>query len=155
MSWRSRTVNTAIFKSLVTGRRRVARPNVDGDGQADLVGHGGEHRAVYVYDRSAYEHWSEVLGFDDLVPGHFGENFTVEGMPDDEVCVGDHYRIGDATFEVTQPCVTCFRSVRASRSRDAGAALLARAARLLPPGAEEGEVGAVTRSSASLSGRRR
>jgi ferredoxin-NADP reductase/MOSC domain-containing protein YiiM/ferredoxin len=109
VSWRGRTVNTAIFKSPVTGRRRVARLNVDGDGQADLVGHGGEHRAVYVYDRSAYEHWSEVLGRDDLVPGHFGENFTVEGMPDDEVCVGDRYRIGDATFEVTQPRVTCFK----------------------------------------------
>lgn len=109
VSWRGRTVRTAIFKSPVPGRRRVGRLNVDGDGQADLVGHGGEHRAVYVYDRSAYEHWSEVLGRDDLVPGHFGENFTVEGMPDDVVCVGDRYRIGDATFEVTQPRVTCFK----------------------------------------------
>jgi ferredoxin-NADP reductase/MOSC domain-containing protein YiiM len=107
--WRDRTVRTAIFKSPVAGRCRVRRLNVEGDGQADLVGHGGEHRAVYVYDRSAYEHWSEVLGRDDLVPGHFGENFTVEGMPDDEVCVGDRYRIGDATFEVTQPRVTCYK----------------------------------------------
>jgi ferredoxin-NADP reductase/MOSC domain-containing protein YiiM len=82
---------------------------VDGDGQADLVGHGGEHRAVYVYDRSAYEHWTKFLERDDLVPGHFGENFTVEGMPDDEVCIGDRYRIGDAVFEVTQPRVTCFK----------------------------------------------
>ena len=109
VSWRGRTVRTAIFKSPVTGRRRVRRLNVDGDGQADLVGHGGEHRAVYVYDRSAYEHWSEVLGRDDLVPGHFGENLTVDGMPDDEVCVGDRYRVGGATFEVTQPRVTCFK----------------------------------------------
>jgi ferredoxin-NADP reductase/MOSC domain-containing protein YiiM len=109
VEWRGRTVRTAIFKSPVSGRRLVRRLNVDGDGQADLVGHGGEHRAVYVYDRSAYEHWSEVLGRDDLVPGHFGENFTVEGMPDDEVCVGDRYRIGDAVFEVTQPRVTCFK----------------------------------------------
>jgi ferredoxin-NADP reductase/MOSC domain-containing protein YiiM len=107
--WRGRTVRTAIFKSPVDGRRRVRRLNVDGDGQADLVGHGGEHRAVYVYDRSAYEHWSEFLGRDDLVPGHFGENFTVEGMPDDEVSVGDRYRIGDAVFEVTQPRVTCYK----------------------------------------------
>jgi ferredoxin-NADP reductase/MOSC domain-containing protein YiiM len=102
-------VRTAIFKSPVGGRRRVGPLNVVGDGQADLVGHGGEHRAVYVYDTSAYEHWSEVLGRDDLVPGHFGENFTVEGMPDDRVCVGDRYRIGDASFEVTQPRVTCFK----------------------------------------------
>src|SRR5918992_1689191 len=109
VQWRGRTVRTAIFKSPVDGRRRVRRLNVDGDGQADLLGHGGEHRAVYVYDRSAYEHWSEVLGRDDLVPGHFGENLTVEGMPDHEVCVGDRYRIGDATFEVTQPRVTCYK----------------------------------------------
>lgn len=107
--WRGGRVRTAIFKSPVDGRRRVGRLNVEGDGQADLVGHGGEHRAVYVYDRSAYEHWREVLGRDDLAPGHFGENFTVEGMPDDEVCVGDRYRIGGATFEVTQPRVTCFK----------------------------------------------
>jgi len=109
VEWRGRTVTTAIFKAAVEGRRQVRRLNVDGDGQADLVGHGGEHRAVYVYDRSAYEHWSEVLGRDDLVPGHFGENFTVEGMPDGEVCVGDRYRIGGALFEVTQPRVTCFK----------------------------------------------
>ena len=107
--WRGRTVRTAIYKSPVVGRRRVRRLNVDGDGQADLVGHGGEHRAVYVYDWSAYEYWSEFLGRDDLVPGHFGENFTVEGMPDDEVCVGDRYRIGGAVFEVTQPRVTCYK----------------------------------------------
>jgi ferredoxin-NADP reductase/MOSC domain-containing protein YiiM len=107
--WRGRTVRTAIFKAPVAGRRRVRRLNVDGDGQADLVAHGGEHRAVYVYDWSAYEHWSEVLGRDDLAAGHFGENLTVEGMPDDAVCVGDRYRIGDAIFEVTQPRVTCFK----------------------------------------------
>jgi ferredoxin-NADP reductase/MOSC domain-containing protein YiiM len=107
--WRGRTVRTAIFKSPVSGRRHVSRLNVEGDGQADLVGHGGEHRAVYVYDRSAYEHWSQFLGHDDLVAGQFGENFTVEGMPDDEVCIGDRFRIGDAIFEVTQPRVTCFK----------------------------------------------
>jgi ferredoxin-NADP reductase/MOSC domain-containing protein YiiM len=109
VEWNGRTVRTAIFKSPVAGRPRVRRLNVDGDGQADLVGHGGEHRAVYVYDRAAYEHWSGFLGRDDLLPGHFGENFTVEGMPDDEVCVGDRYRIGGAVFEVTQPRVTCYK----------------------------------------------
>jgi ferredoxin-NADP reductase/MOSC domain-containing protein YiiM len=109
VQWRGRTVRTAFFKSPVDGRRLVRRLNVDGDGQADLVGHGGEHRAVYVYDKSAYEHWSEFLGRDDLVPGIFGENFTVEGMPDDEVYVGDRYRIGGAVFEVTQPRVTCYK----------------------------------------------
>jgi ferredoxin-NADP reductase/MOSC domain-containing protein YiiM len=109
ITWRGQRVRSAIWKEPVEDRRWVDRLNVAGDAQADLVGHGGEHRAVYVYDRSAYEHWSEFLGRDDLVPGHFGENFTVEGMPDDEVCVGDRYRIGSATFEVTQPRVTCFK----------------------------------------------
>jgi ferredoxin-NADP reductase/MOSC domain-containing protein YiiM len=109
ISWRGQQVRSAIWKEPVPDRRWVDRLNVGGDAQADLVGHGGEHRAVYVYDVSAYAHWSEFLGRGDLVPGHFGENFTVEGMPDDEVCVGDRYRIGSATFEVTQPRVTCFK----------------------------------------------
>ena len=109
ISSRGGRVRTAIWKEPISGRRWVGRLNVAGDAQADLVGHGGEHRAVYVYDLSAYEHWSEFLGRDDLAPGHFGENFTVEGMADDEVCIGDCYRIGDAIFEVTQPRVTCFK----------------------------------------------
>ena len=118
LTWRGRTVRTAIFKSPVAGRRHVRRLNVEGDRQADLMAHGGEHRAVYVYDWSAFEHWSDDLGRDDLVPGHFGENFTVEGMPDDEVCVGDRYRIGAAVFEVTQPRVTCFKvGLRLEESR--------------------------------------
>jgi ferredoxin-NADP reductase/MOSC domain-containing protein YiiM/ferredoxin len=83
--------------------------NVDGDGQGDLGGHGGENRAVLVYQLDSYRHWAAELGRDDLAPGHFGENFTVDGLPDDEVCVGDRYRIGGAVFEVTQPRVTCYR----------------------------------------------
>jgi ferredoxin-NADP reductase/MOSC domain-containing protein YiiM/ferredoxin len=109
IAWRGRRVRSAIWKEPVCDRRWVDRLNVAGDAQADLVGHGGEHRAVYVYDQTAYDHWAQFLGRDDLAPGHFGENFTVEGMSDDEVCVGDRYRIGGATFEVTQPRVTCFK----------------------------------------------
>jgi ferredoxin-NADP reductase/MOSC domain-containing protein YiiM len=109
ISWRGQLVRSAIWKEPVAGRRWVHTLNVAGDAQADLVGHGGEHRAVYVYDWSAYEYWSEFFGRDDLSAGHFGENFTVEGMPDDKVCVGDRYRIGGASFEVTQPRVTCFK----------------------------------------------
>src|SRR5215207_707814 len=109
ISWRGQRVRSAIWKEPVPDRRWVDRLNVAGDAQADLVGHGGAHRAVYVYDLSAYEHWSEFLGRDDLAPGNFGENLTVEGMPDDEVCIGDRYRIGEATVEVTQPRVTCFK----------------------------------------------
>ncbi len=87
----------------------VRRINIDGDGQGDLNGHGGEQRAVMVYQTESYEFWKNYLNRDDLQPGHFGENFTVTGLADSEVCIGDRYRIGDAEFEVTQPRVTCYR----------------------------------------------
>ena len=109
VQWHGRTVRTAIFKDPVAGRRMVRRLNVDGDGQADLLAHGGEHRAIYVYDEGSQRYWEQQLGRSDLTPGSFGENFTVSGMPDDEVCLGDAYRIGGAIFEVTQPRVTCFK----------------------------------------------
>jgi MOSC domain-containing protein YiiM len=87
----------------------VRRLNIDGDGQGDLGGHGGEQRAVLVYQLDSYRHWARELQRDDFVYGQFGENFTVEGLPDDEVCIGDRYQIGEAVFEVTQPRVTCYR----------------------------------------------
>ncbi len=108
VAWQDRTVHTGIFKYPVDGPRVVRRLNVDGDGQGDLGGHGGEIRAVLVYQRSSYEYWRSELGRD-LEYGQFGENFTVDGLPDDEVHIGDRYRIGEAEFEVTQPRVTCFR----------------------------------------------
>ena len=107
--WQGKTVFTGVFKDPVTGPRRVRRLNVDGDGQGDLAGHGGEQRAVFVYQIDSYRYWERELGRDDFVFGQFGENFTVEGLGDDEVCIGDRYRIGTAVFEVTQPRVTCYR----------------------------------------------
>jgi ferredoxin-NADP reductase/MOSC domain-containing protein YiiM len=107
--WRDKTVYTGIWKSPVEGPVMVRRTNIDGDGQGDLGGHGGEQRAVMVYQTESYDFWRSYLDRDDLVPGNFGENFTVTGLPDDEVCIGDRYRIGEAEFEVTQPRVTCFR----------------------------------------------
>ncbi|MEV6195680.1 MOSC and FAD-binding oxidoreductase domain-containing protein [Streptomyces sp. NPDC051920] len=109
VSWQGRTVHTGAWKAPVRGRRLVRRLNVEGDGQGDLAGHGGEMRAVLVYQSQSYGYWAEQLGRDDLTFGMFGENFTVDGLPDDEVCVGDRYRIGEAEFEVTQPRVTCYR----------------------------------------------
>jgi len=109
VQWRGKTVYTGIWKNPVEGPVRVRRLNIDGDGQGDLAGHGGEQRAVMVYQAESYDFWKTYLGRDDLEPGHFGENFTVIGLADDEVCIGDCYRIGDAEFEVTQPRVTCFR----------------------------------------------
>ncbi|MER8184983.1 MOSC domain-containing protein [Kitasatospora sp. NPDC094015] len=109
VSWRGRTVRTGIWKRPVTGPRMVRRLNVDGDGQGDLGGHGGEHRAVMVYQTQSYRYWERVLGRTDLEPGGFGENFTVDGLADDEVRIGDRYRIGRAEFEVSAPRVTCYR----------------------------------------------
>src|SRR5262252_239453 len=109
VAWHGRIVRTGIWKDPVHGRRRVKRLNVEGDGQADLGGHGGEQRAVFVYQIESYRYWEERLGRSDFTHGQFGENFTIEELPDDEVCVGDRYRIGTALFEVTQPRVTCYR----------------------------------------------
>src|SRR5438067_8169589 len=109
IEWRGRVVRTAIWKDPVQGRRRVNRLNVEGDAQADLGGHGGEQRAVFVYQIESYRYWEESLSRRDLIHGQFGENFTIDGLPDDEVCIGDRYRIGTALFEVTQPRVTCYR----------------------------------------------
>jgi ferredoxin-NADP reductase/MOSC domain-containing protein YiiM len=109
VSWQGKIVFTGVFKDAVSGRRRVHRLNVDGDGQGDLAGHGGEHRAVFVYQTESYRYWEHELGRSDFVSGQFGENFTVEGLSDDEVCIGDRYRIGTTLLEVTQPRVTCYR----------------------------------------------
>jgi ferredoxin-NADP reductase/MOSC domain-containing protein YiiM len=109
IAWKGRTVHTGIWKSPVSGRCRVGRLNLDGDGQGDLAGHGGEQRAVFVYQIESYRYWQEQLNRTDFVHGQFGENFTIEGLPDNAVCIGDHYQIGSALFEITQPRVTCYR----------------------------------------------
>ncbi len=106
---KGKTVRTGIFKEPVHGRVGVKTLNVDGDGQADLVGHGGEFRAVYIYSFDNYAYWERELGRADFKMGQFGENFTVEGMQDGDVHVGDIFRIGTALFEVTQPRVPCYK----------------------------------------------
>jgi ferredoxin-NADP reductase/MOSC domain-containing protein YiiM len=109
VAWQGRTVHTGIWKAPVQGRRMARRLNVDGDGQGDLAGHGGERRAVFVYQLDSYHYWQDHLGRTAFEYGQFGENFTVDGLSDSEVCIGDQYRIGGAVFEVTQPRVTCYR----------------------------------------------
>ncbi|HKD06855.1 MAG TPA: MOSC and FAD-binding oxidoreductase domain-containing protein [Bryobacteraceae bacterium] len=109
IEWKGRTVYTGIWKAPVNGRCRVRRLNLEGDGQGDLGGHGGEQRAVFVYQIESYRYWQEQLHRTDFVHGQFGENFTIEGLPDDVICIGDRFQIGSAMFEVTQPRVTCYR----------------------------------------------
>ena len=109
LTWHGRTVYTAVWKRPVQGPVQVRWLNIDGDGQGDLTGHGGENRAVFVYQIESYQYWQDQLGRDDFEYGQFGENFTVAGLGDDQVCIGDRYRIGEALFEVTQPRVTCYR----------------------------------------------
>jgi ferredoxin-NADP reductase/MOSC domain-containing protein YiiM len=141
--WKERTVHTGVWKNPVTGRCRVGRLNLEGDGQGDLAGHGGEHRAVFVYQIESYRYWQEQLKRSDFVYGQFGENFTIEGLADDAVRIGDRFQIGSALFEVTQPRVTCYRvGIRMNEPRMA--ALLTGSGR---PGfyfrvLREGEVGA-------------
>ena len=109
VEWKGRTVHTGIWKNPVSGRCHVGRLNLAGDGQGDLGGHGGEQRAVFVYQIESYDYWRAQLKRTDFVYGQFGENFTIEGLPDDTVCIGDRYQIGSAIFEITQPRVTCYR----------------------------------------------
>jgi ferredoxin-NADP reductase/MOSC domain-containing protein YiiM/ferredoxin len=109
IDWKGRTVHTGIWKEPAHARCWAGRLNLTGDGQGDLAGHGGEQRAVFVYQIESYRHWQAQLKRSDFVYGQFGENFTIEGMPDSDVCIGDRYRIGTALFEVTQPRVTCYR----------------------------------------------
>jgi ferredoxin-NADP reductase/MOSC domain-containing protein YiiM len=143
IAWRGMTVHTGVWKDPVQGRCRVGKLNLDGDGQGDLAGHGGEHRAVFVYQLDSYRYWQDQLQRSDFVYGQFGENFTIEGLPDNGVYIGDRYRIGSALFEVTQPRVTCYRvGIRMNEPRMA--AFLTSSGR---PGfyfrvLEEGEVGA-------------
>jgi ferredoxin-NADP reductase/MOSC domain-containing protein YiiM/ferredoxin len=143
VAWQGRTVRTGVWKSPVTGRIFARRLNLDGDGQGDLRGHGGEQRALLVYQLESYRYWANHLARSDLVAGNFGENLTVEGLADNEVCIGDRFRIGGAVVEVSQPRDTCYRvGIRLNRP-DIAALLVAHHR----PGfycrvIQEGEIGA-------------
>ena len=105
----SRVVQTGIFKKPVTGPVRVHSCNLEGDGQADLNNHGGEHKAVYAYSLDHYDYWRGVLNRKEMPYGQFGENITVSGLDEQESCVGDQLRIGTALVTITQPRVPCFK----------------------------------------------
>jgi MOSC domain-containing protein YiiM len=107
--YRDKRVTTGIFKEPVNGRVMLRTLNLDGDGQADLIGHGGIYKAAYVYSIENYDYWKRELGRTDFTFGQFGENVTVEGMLEDQICVGDVFRVGSALVEVTQPRVPCYK----------------------------------------------
>jgi MOSC domain-containing protein YiiM len=109
VDWRGKKVTTAIWKTPVAGPVRVGRLGAEGDQQADLLGHGGEQRALFVYQVESYRYWESFLGREDFAMGQFGENLTVSGMADDQVFVGDRYRVGSTVLEVSQPRATCYK----------------------------------------------
>lgn len=107
--YRGEMLRTGIYKQPVSGRVMLRQLNLDGDGQADLEAHGGHDKAVYAYPYEHYAYWSRELGRADFSYGQFGENFTIEGLLEEEVCIGDVYRIGEAIVEVTQPRAPCYK----------------------------------------------
>src|SRR5580658_5001324 len=143
VTWNGETVRTAIWKSPVVGRQMVRKLNIVGDGQGDLAGHGGEQRAVFVYRTDSYHYGEGFLRRNDFVFGQFGENSTVEGHCDDEVFIGDRYRVGDAIFEVSQPRVTCYRvGIRMNEPRRTALLVANHRAGFCFRVLQEGEVGA-------------
>jgi MOSC domain-containing protein YiiM len=109
VNWHGRIVTTAIFKRPVAGRIALRRLNLDGDRQADLTVHGGEHKAVYCYPLEHYAYWKKELPGRDLPPGSFGENFSTEGLLEDSVYLGDQFSVGSAEVVATQPRLPCYK----------------------------------------------
>ena len=109
VTWKGRRIMTGIFKEPVEGRVRLRRDNLEGDGQADLSVHGGPEKAVYAYPSEHYPFWRRELEQPALSWGAFGENLTTEGWWEDEVHIGDRFRIGSAELAVTQPRTPCFK----------------------------------------------
>lgn len=143
VEWQGRTVRTGIWKKPVAGRVFAGRLNLDGDGQGDLAGHGGEQRALMVYQLESYRYWANYLGRSDLVHGIFGENLTVDGLADAEVCIGDRFRIGSAVVEVSQPRDTCYRlGIRLDRPEMAALLVAHRRPGFYLRVIQEGELGA-------------
>src|SRR5215470_485009 len=109
VEWRGRSVLTSIFKTPVSGRVHVTRFNIEGDEQSDLSVHGGAGKAVYAYPAEHYDFWRRELPDTELPWGAFGENFTTEGLLEDEVWIGDRYRVGSVELVVTQPRMPCYK----------------------------------------------
>lgn len=109
---------TGFFKEPVRGPIRVGRCNLDGDGQADLVNHGGPEKAVNVYPLEHYSFWEQALGLTNLPYGAFGENFTTVGWLEENVCIGDIFQVGEVVLQISQPRQPCWKLSRRWRIRD-------------------------------------
>jgi len=109
VTWRGKTVTTGIFKTAVDGPIELRHHNLEGDKQADLSVHGGPTKAAYVYPLQHYEYWRKELPELDYPWGSFGENFTVHGIDEESVTIGDEFRVGAAKVVVTEPRMPCFK----------------------------------------------
>jgi MOSC domain-containing protein YiiM len=109
VQWRGRSVQTSIFKTPVSHRVHVMSSNIEGDQQSDLSVHGGPEKAVYAYPAEHYDFWRRELPDAELTWGAFGENFTTEGLLEDDVWIGDRYRVGTTELVVTQPRMPCYK----------------------------------------------
>src|SRR5574341_1043920 len=109
VQWQGKTITTGIFKSAVTGPRMLHRLNLEGDAQADLSVHGGTHKAVYGYPAEHYAYWRQQLPDTDLAWGMFGENFTTQGLLEEQLILGERFRVGAAELQVTQPRLPCYK----------------------------------------------
>ena len=109
VTWHGKIVTTGIFKEPIEGRARLRKLNLDGDRQADLTVHGGEHKAVYCYPVEHYAYWKKELPGRDLPMAMFGENFTAEGLLEGSVHLGDRFSVGSAEVVVTQPRLPCYK----------------------------------------------
>ena len=109
VTWRGMRVTTGIFKEPVSGRVALRKLNLEGDRQADLTVHGGEHKAVYCYQLAHYDYWKKELPDRELTAGIFGENFTIDGLQEESIYLGDLYSVGSAEVVVTQPRMPCYK----------------------------------------------
>jgi MOSC domain-containing protein YiiM len=143
VQWRGRKVQTSIFKAPVSRRVHVKRDNIEGDQQSDRSVHGGLEKAVYAYPAEHYTYWRRELSDAELPWGAFGENFTTEGLLEDEVWIGDRYRVGTAEFVVTQPRMPCYKlAIRFGQTEMVKRFLQSRRSGFYLAVEREGEVGA-------------
>ncbi|WP_298773025.1 MOSC domain-containing protein [uncultured Shewanella sp.] len=117
--YNGKEVTTGIFKRPTNDEVSIEKLSIIGDQQADLVYHGGEHKAVYAFSSHHYDYWKTILNNSQLSNGSFGENFTVSNLFEENICIGDQFRIGSALLEVSQPRVPCYKLGIALDNKDA------------------------------------